>query len=419
MKTLLRKEWKVLLRERTLFWSGLGFLLLATSAHVHGILAVKRIEADRETQIRATRESHELYLQEAKAGKMKLGSHLYKGRIPFAFELPPGASLALTALEGAPRGLDISLKAFIPQSFTPTYLNPIRPASGVLDYWGVLSFYLPLWVLGLCFNFHAQEDELGTLRQLKAEGLSTLHLLLPKAMLVFILIAGLSGVCTLIAGFTAQPALEFPAVLAALGVQTLYVSLWIALGTGIAALKLSTSRSALLALASWIGINWLFPALLTLRSNPAFHERNVQLLSAHRSTLNQYWDQPKASPLAAFSAPPSWVRTALEKTDESFSWGWYYSMHEATDERFRNDFERTRAEAVFEKSRLLQSSGNGWFEFALDGLVGLGPDHQLMQMEKARVFRQRLLETWVPRMVPDQEIEVEEVRRLMERTPAP
>jgi hypothetical protein len=419
MNALLRKEWKLMRRDRAFIWSGLGFLVLATAAHIHGILAVKRIEADQEIQLRATRESHDLYLQEAKAGKMKFGSLLYKARIPFAFDLPAGASLGLTALEGGPRSLDLSLKAFIPQSFTPTYLNPIRPASGVLDYWGVLSFYLPLWVLGLCFNFHSKEDELGTLRQLEAEGMSTVQLLLPKAILVFILTAGTAGFFTLLAGFTSRPTLDFTTISAAIGVQTLYLSLWIALGTGIAALKLSTSRSALLALASWIGINWLFPALWTLRSNPTFHERNVRLLSAHRSTLNQYWDQPKASPLAAFSSPPSWVRMALEKTDEAFSWGWYYSMHEATDERYRNDFEKTRNESIQEKSRLMRSSGNGLFEFVLDGLVGLGPDHQLNQMEKARALRGRIQNAWIPLMIPDQEIEVGEIRRVLGRNPAP
>jgi hypothetical protein len=110
---------------------------------------------------------------------------------------------------------------------------------------------------------------------------------------------------------------------------------------------------------------------------------------------------------------------ALEKTDEAFSWGWYYSMHEATDERYRNDFEKTRNESIQEKSRLMRSSGNGLFEFVLDGLVGLGPDHQLNQMEKARALRGRIQEAWIPLMIPDQEIEVGEIRRVLGRNPAP
>jgi len=104
--------------------------LISLISQIHGMVAVSRIQTDHLSRLDATRESHELYLAEAKENKVKLGAHLYKARIPVTFPLPPGASLGLATLEQGITGLDLSLKSFIPQVFTPTYFNPIRPALG-------------------------------------------------------------------------------------------------------------------------------------------------------------------------------------------------------------------------------------------------------------------------------------------------
>jgi ABC-2 type transport system permease protein len=284
---------------------------------------------------------------------------------------------------------------------------------GSLDYWGILSFFVPLWVLALCFNLYSKEEELGTLRQLRAEGLGTAQILMPKAISVAIMIGGFIFSMSLLSWLLARPSPDGNRMIRIFVAQCAYLLFWVGMGVAVAALRLSSARSALMALTVWVSLNWVVPEIFNLRDRPDLHESSVRILSRHRTTLNRYWDLPKKAPLEAFNHPPEWMKTALENTDEAFSWGWYYSMHEATDEQFRSAFESNRIKSEKHSEALAYTSLAGWFESYLDAQIGLDTRERSNSFEVAQRARLELLTRWFPWMVPDQELEVQQVRNLM------
>ncbi len=414
MKNLFWKEWKLLTRDRVFRVSAALFFALSFFSQIHGIWILHRFETDQKQLVEASKASTQLYAKEAKSGKIKLGSLASKSRFPFTAQFAPGAALGVAAVERSPHTIELSLKSFTPQVFTPVFVNPLRTALGGFDFWGVLSIFLPLWCLALTFSFYSREKDQGTLRQIQAEGGSIAPLMAMKLAVVLTVIT----FCVLIAvavgiALTAPPSEWGGLLRSVLPAVLTHTVFWSFLGTLISFLRLPAMQSAILAVGAWIMLNLMMPAVKTANEGYALQESSVRLLSQQRIILNQYWEKDRAGPLADLKQPPEWSVNSIATEPKEFSWGWFFTAHNAADLAVQRElldlFERIRETA----EKVSSSSMAGLLESKLDYAIHETHLDRKIMLYDLLFYRIRLLDHLVPMMIPDKEIPVEEAARIL------
>jgi hypothetical protein len=409
-----KKEWRVLVRDRATTWSTVLLLILGVFSQVYGIVALSRLKGDSASLQEATRQSHEYHLNSAKSGKLRLGAYLSKIRFPHESSAPPISALAFSSVERFPHEMEVSIKAHLPQLFTPSYFNPLLPALGFLDFLGILAVALPLWILSLSFNLTSKEREQGTLRQIEAEEIGSVFPLAIKflvvALFVMMIILSLNAAGIMLT----SPMKEWTAWISRTLTPVLtYASTWLALGLMVSLLKLSTFRSSVVAIFIWTGLTWLKPAVHSLANATNPHGKAIELLTSHRVYLNAFWEKERIAPLNQTRDPPKWMSQALSPAKDEFTWGWFYSAHEASDLQFMKSFMDLQNESAKHRDAIRSSSLSGRFELSMEQQLGLDETRTFRIHNEARAFRQRLQEDLIPRMAPDVEISTQEITNII------
>lgn len=414
IRVMWNKEWRVLLRDRATTWSTVLLVLLGVFSQIYGMISLTRLKDDQGSLQEATRQSHEYHLSSAKNGRLKLGAYVSKIRFPQESSVSPISALAFSSVERVPHEMEVSLKAHLPQLFTPSYFNPLLPAMGFLDFLGILAVALPLWILSLCFNLTSKEREQGTLRQIEAEEIGSVFPLTIKfivvALFVTMIILSLDAVGIMLTTpmneWTVWISHTFPTVLT-------YASTWLALGLLVSFLKLSTFRSSVVAIFVWTGLTWLQPAVHSLTNSTNPHGKAIELLTSHRVYLNSFWEKERGAPLKETSVPPTWMSEALSPAKKDFTWGWFYSAHEASDLHFMKSFMELQRESAQYRDAIRNSSLSGRFELHMEQQLGLDETRTFRILSEARTFRQRLQGDLIPKMAPDPEISTQEISSII------
>jgi hypothetical protein len=274
--------------------------------------------------------------------------------------------------------------------------------------------------LSLSFNFTSKEREQGTLRQIEAEEIGpTLPLtikFLVVSLFVTMMILGLDIVGIM---FTAPMKEWIGWISRTLPVVLVYASTWLVLGLLVSFLNLSTLRSSVVAILIWVGLTWLQPAIHSLKNPKNPHGESIELLTSHRVFLNDFWERERSAPLVETSDPPLWMSQALSPAKDEFTWGWFYSAHEASDLRFMKDFMELQNESANHRDAIRNSSLSGQFEMLMERLLGLGETRNFQILNEARGFRQRLQADLIPKMKGDTELSTQEVSNIISEVTQP
>ncbi len=324
-----RLELRQLRRSRVVWISLAVVLLLGGAAVVHGASrvarersAIARLEPDLREQVS--------YLTRITAADDDLGLLLYYLAMPVSQE-PSAWGAAAAGLRGVhPESRHLRFTGLVPQLYQSEVANPAAEHAGHLDLAYVLSFLLPLWIVGLSYDARSRDSDLGTAALVRSQPLRLSHLvalrLALRAALVTAVALGLLG----IAALTFRAPLDARALALVVGVLA-YVNITFLAVFFVTSWNRSSVFNAMLLSGGWIGGAVLLPALVNLAMLVAWPVRGgIELTLEQRLDMNGRWDDPKAMTMTPFFARrPEWAGTMVP--GDRFSWPWYYAAHEMGD----------------------------------------------------------------------------------------
>jgi ABC-2 type transport system permease protein len=339
--TLARLELRSLWQRRLAWIAALALLGVGWAAIAHGSSRVDRERA----AIRAG--AAELgdqarYLNEITRADDDLGLLLYYLAMPASQEPSAWAPVA-TGLRGVhPASRQLRFLGLVPQLYQTEIGNPMVEQAGHFDLAVVLVLLLPLLIIALGHDVRSRDDELGTTAAVRAEPVSlsrliALRLALRAGWLSAVLLALLAA-----AGAALRMPLDWRVAIflcAAMG----YAATWWLVVFWVSSWRRSSVFNALALLGMWLGACVLLPALLHIGSNVAWPVGGgVELTLEQRMEMNSRWDRPKSDTLAPFfQRRPEWAGAVVP--NDSFSWPWYYAMHEMADAQVADQVAEHRA----------------------------------------------------------------------------
>lgn len=274
---ILRNEWRLLFREKTLWVAALLLMLFAGYAIFNGTVWVDQ----RNETVAKYLEEAEAALAEQRAEVAKIqASAVTESEAPNAGQpnrafyeatLPPGPLAALTIGQSDIYPYRSSISTWRRQDnlFRNYQIDsPFGLLAGKFDFTFVAIYLLPLLIIALSYNFLSGEKENGTLAMALSQPLSAGKLVFGKVLARLILLTGLmialgvfgwlfSGIDTGAPGLMSR----FILWLAVVGV---YVWFWFALSALVSAFGRSSEANATILMSAWLLLVLVIPALLNL-----------------------------------------------------------------------------------------------------------------------------------------------------------
>lgn len=325
---VLRLELRGLLRTRGTWvvlvaWLCAGVLALALGSHRVAL------ERERAAALEPALVEQDRYLRSV-AAPDDLGLYFYYLALPSVHEPSAWSALATGLRDVHPTARHVRLLGLVPQLYQGEIDNPRLRLVGRFDFAFVVVFLLPLVIIALGHDARSRDEDLGTEPLLAAQPAPLSRLLALRlglrAGLVLVASFTLLGVATAWAGL----ALDARLVIFGLALVG-YIAAWFLGLFLVVSLGRSSSFNALALVGGWIGVSILLPAALELSlTRLAPVHGGVELTLAQRQEMNAGWDRPKRATMAPFFARhPEWAHVAVP--EDTFSWPWYYAMHEQGD----------------------------------------------------------------------------------------
>jgi ABC-2 type transport system permease protein len=264
----IRNEWRVLRRDRALWWLCAAYSVLLAYGSAQSVL---RVHA-RSEQVRAATASYESRWSALRAqadqpavvwGDWRSPS-LVGGPTGFAVTwMPVGSAMVLASAESA-RSATVRRISVYPVEEEPPLENPLGPAGGVLDLAFVVQWLMPLTLVAALHASVSGDRQLGTWRLIAATAHSparivAARLLVPAALIVAMTV-GAGSVSMLLA--TPAHGVALQALFGWTVLIGVYAGFW-ALVAGAISSRTSTSASSLVALGLvWMAMTWVVPGLI-------------------------------------------------------------------------------------------------------------------------------------------------------------
>jgi ABC-2 type transport system permease protein len=325
-----RLELRQLARSLALWVSLVVVLLLGGAAALHGASRVARERSAIALLEPALREQVS-YLTRITAAEDDLGLLLYYLAMPVSQE-PSAWAPAAAGLRGIhPESRHLRFTGLVPQLYQAEVRNPAAEHAGHLDLAYVLSFLLPLWIIGLSYDVRSRDSDLGTAALVRSQPLRLSQLIALRLALKATLVAAVALVLLAFAAFVFRAPLDARALALVVGVLC-YVGITFLAVFFVASWNRSSVFNAMLLSGGWIGGAVLLPALVNLAMLVAWPVRGgIELTLEQRLDMNGRWDDPKATTMTPFFARrPEWAGTVVP--GDRFSWPWYYAAHEMGDQ---------------------------------------------------------------------------------------
>lgn len=327
---LARLELRRLSRSRALWVSVVVVLLLGGAAVLHG---ASRVARERSAIALLEPDLHEQvsYLTRITAAEDDLGLLLYYLAMPVSQE-PSAWAPAAAGLRGIhPDSRHLRFTGLVPQLYQAEVTNPAAEHAGHLDLAYVLSFLLPLWIIGLSYDVRSRDGDLGTAALVRSQPLRLSQLVALRLALRAALVAVVALVLLAFAAFVFRAPLDARALALVAGVLA-YVAITFLGVFLVASWNRSSVFNAMLLSGGWVGGAVLLPALVNLAMLVAWPVRGgIELTLEQRLDMNGRWDDPKATTMTPFFARrPEWAGTMVP--GDRFSWPWYYAAHEMGDQ---------------------------------------------------------------------------------------
>jgi ABC-2 type transport system permease protein len=320
----------------------------------------------------------------------------------YAFHLtsdppPPLSFLAWGQRDLLPAAVRVRLLGLHSQLYESETVNPELALPGKFDFAFVLVYLAPLFIIVLMHDWVTAERESGRLRLMTSLPVQPGRPWIMRAwlryclVLIPLMLPPLVGIALARSGWQAAGGVVL--------IAALYVGFWAALSMLIGARARSSVASATTALACFVCLTLLLPALANAaitRLVPA--GKGVELAMAQRQEVHQGWDAPKAATFAKFfRSHPEWRDTT--PVTGRFHWKWYYAMHQAGDEAVE-PLVHAYAESLRMRERWTGLAG--WLLPAAAAQVGLHRmadtdlHAQLAYQESIRQFHGRLRHYFYP-----------------------
>jgi len=394
---LARLELRSLWRRRLAWLVLLALFGMGSVAIAHGSARVARERAAIAVGAAELQEQAS-YLTTITRADDDLGLLLYYLGMPVSQQPSAWAPVA-TGLRGVhPASRQLRFLGLVPQLYQTEIGNPMVEQAGHFDLAVVLVFLLPLLIIALGHDVCSRDDDLGTTAAVMAQPVRLSRLVAGRLM---IRAAWLSaGLLALLAVAVVALGVPLDGRVAIFAAATLgYAALWWLLVLFVASWRRSSVFNALALLGTWLGACVLLPALLHLVSLAAWPVRGgVELTLVQRLDMNSRWDRPKSETLEPFyRRHPEWAGTVVP--NDSFSWPWYYAMHEIGDAQVADEVAEHRA-ALERRARWTERAA--WLlpplalELLLERLAGNDMTTALLYRDSIARYHESLRHTIYP-----------------------
>jgi ABC-2 type transport system permease protein len=326
-----RLELRRLSSSRSLWVGLLGISLLGGAAILHG---ASRIAHERSAIAALEPDLHEQvsYLMQVTAADDDLGLLLYYLAMPVSQE-PSAWAPAAAGLRGIhPESRRLRFTSLVPQLYQAEIANPATEHAGHFDLAYVISFLLPLLIIGVSYDVRSRDTDLGTAGLVGSQPLRLSRLVALRLALRAALVAAVALALVGVAALVFHAPIDGHALALAIAVLAYVAIAFLAIFTMTAWGRSSVFNASLLS-GGWIAGAVLLPALANLAVLVAWPvQGGVELTLEQRLDMNGRWDDSKVSTLTPFFARrPELAATVVP--DDRFSWPWYYAAHEMGDER--------------------------------------------------------------------------------------
>ena len=388
--TLLRYEFRLLLRQRLTVIALSLLALLTCAALATGIAEVNR----QRTAIAAipAAQAEDIAAVIDYVGRTKdAGSAAYYSFHPTWDAPAPLAFAALGMRDVSPYILRVRALGLEAQIYDGDTFNPELALPGRFDFAFVLVFLAPLFVIALFHDLVSGEREAGRQRMLEAlphggqalwRRRAKLRLVLVWAMLAgpFILASAVEGVAT----FT---------ILIVSVLVLAYVLFWVVVAALVGRLRWSSVTNAATLAAIWLVLVLIIPTLANVGINAAIPvDQGAEIALAQREAVNHAWDIPRQDTMRRFYARhPEWANSA--PLGSEFHYKWYLAFHQNGDESV---IDRVRAYRAGLEARAAAGRALGWVlptvgvQTLLTRLARTDLAAQLGYQDRIRAFHDRL-----------------------------
>ncbi|MET0341349.1 MAG: DUF3526 domain-containing protein [Polyangiales bacterium] len=264
-----------------------------------------------------------------------LGLLLYHLAMPTEHAPNPWTPLATGLRDVHPYSQHLRMLGLVQQLYAGETGNPLTQLTGSFDYAFVVVFLLPLLVIGLGYDVRSRDVELGVEPLLRSQPTRTSRLVALRLALRSGLVAALalgSFVVVVLALGLPRDARIVWWMLALLG----YIAFWAAVVLAVSTLRRASGWNATVLMGVWIALCVLLPALANAALMRAPTRGGVALTLAQREVMNAGWDKPKRVTMDPFLARrPAYRNVPI--AEDTFSWPWYYAMHEVADRHVAAD----------------------------------------------------------------------------------
>ncbi len=183
------------------------------------------------------------------------------------------------------------------QLFENELANPVNLMIGNFDLSFVLVYLLPLLIIAFCYGLFSYEKENGTLALLQIQSISIRKIILVRLAFYFLMLTCLALLISLIGLLTSGNPLTVenlvPAVAWMTGVM-IYCAFWFAMMFLIVSLRKSSSFNAITAVACWLLLLIIIPAVLNVIVTAKYPLNSTTLAGLTRRTGLEDEEQEEA-----------------------------------------------------------------------------------------------------------------------------
>ncbi|MCU0728700.1 MAG: DUF3526 domain-containing protein [Sphingopyxis sp.] len=326
--TIWLHEWRLLTRQRLAVISLALLAMLSGAAVISGLVEVERQQQviDR---IQPQQQADEAAIARWVSVEADAGNAAYY-TAHATWDAPSAmAFAALGQRDVAPYVLRVRALGLEGQLQESESYNAELALPGRFDWAFVLTYLLPIFLIGLLHDTKSAEREAGRADMLSLMARSE-RWLWTRRVLLRSSLAWLAVTMPLVLGamaVQASLAQAAPFVLT----STVYALIWTVLILLIARAGRASVANAAMLSALWVVMTLIVPTLALLAINDRHPVRQgVELTLAQREEVHAGWDRPKAETMAAFiRLYPEWADRA--EVESGFHWKWYYAFQHLGD----------------------------------------------------------------------------------------
>lgn len=326
---LWRHEWRLLTRQRLAAISLVLLAVLSSAAVIAGLTEVHRQQQviDR---IQPQQQADEAAIARWVSVDGNAGNAAYYTAHATWDAPSPMAFAALGQRDVAPYVLRVRALGLEGQLQESESYNAELALPGRFDWAFVLTYLLPIFLIGLLHDAKSSEREAGRVQMLALMARSERWLWIRRIALRAGL-AWLAVTAPLVAGGLATDA-PLAAMASFVLTSLVYALIWTILILLIARASRASVANAAMLSALWMVITLIVPTLALLVINDRHPVRQgVELTLAQREAVHAGWDRPKAETMAEFiRLYPEWAD--LSAVEGGFHWKWYYAFQHLGDQ---------------------------------------------------------------------------------------